>query len=56
MAGVLPRSFGLGLVCLIVSAGSAADPSLVWQTDYAAAMKECEKKKIPIFVFSKSGA
>jgi thioredoxin-related protein len=50
MTGKFPRLAAAAAVCVLAAAGSAVDPSVVWQTDYAAAMKEAEKKKLPLLV------
>jgi len=50
MTAPVSRLFGLAMVCVVAAAGTAADPSVTWHTDYAAAMKEAEKKKLPLLV------
>jgi thioredoxin-related protein len=50
MTAPVSRLLGLTVVCLAAAAGTAADPSVTWHTDYAAAMKEAEKKKLPLLV------
>jgi thioredoxin-related protein len=50
MSGNVSRLAAVSAVCVLAIAGPAADPAILWQTDYAAAMKESEKKKLPLLV------
>jgi thioredoxin-like negative regulator of GroEL len=50
MTGTVSHLLGLVAAGVISAVGSAADPTIAWQTDYAAAMKEAEKKKLPVLV------
>ncbi|HEY2785773.1 MAG TPA: thioredoxin family protein [Fimbriiglobus sp.] len=56
MVGNASRPIGLLTVCLFAAVGSAADPTILWRTDYASAMKESADKKMPILVVVGSDA
>ena len=50
MTGLVSRLVAVAVVCAVGGYGSAVDPTISWQNDYSAAMKEAEKKKLPILV------